>query len=118
MILTPGTKLEAILAGAVSASQPEAHVDYVDYGQTGEPSVPLSNRTALNGASDVTILAACTAGQTKVREVIGASIYNKDSAAVTVTVKTDDGTTERIIVKATLAAAETLVYEKGDGWMI
>jgi len=82
-------RLEAVLAGAVSANQPEAHVDYVDWSPEGRPSPPATFRVALNSATDVVILAAPTANPR--REPVRLSIYNKDTAAVTVTVKTDDG---------------------------
>lgn len=106
--------LQAVLAGAVSANQPECHVAYVDYSKEGNVTPPAIQRTALNSTTDATILAAPPFNPT--REVISASIYNKDTASVTVTVKTDDGTTERIIAKATLLTLEVLCYEKGQGW--
>lgn len=109
------TKLEAVLAAAVAANQPEVHVNYVAWGSDNEISKPAPYRTALNGVSDVTILAApMTPGI--VLEVLRASIYNKDTAPATVTVKTDDGTTERIERKVTLLASETLAFERGRGW--
>jgi hypothetical protein len=116
MILdTTSIKLEAVLAGAVSANQPEVNVTYITYGLDGVPSKPAITRTALNSSTDVTILAAPGA-QGAVREPQFISIYNKDTASVTVTVKTDDGTTERIICKATLLTLEVLMYEKSNGW--
>lgn len=106
--------LQAVLAGAASANQPECHVAYVDYNKEGNVTPPTIQRTALNSTTDAIILAAPPFNPT--REVISASIYNKDTASVTVTVKTDDGTTERIIAKATLLTLEVLCYEKGQGW--
>ena len=113
MILDPTLKLEAVLAGAVSANQPEVVVDYMDYNPEGMPTKPATFRVALNSSTDVTILAAPSVGF--VREPMRISIYNKDTASVTVTVKTDDGT-ERILIKATLLTLETLNWEKGLGW--
>lgn len=108
-------KLEAVLAGAVSANQPEVTVTYVAYNRDGREAKPATYRTALNSASDVSILAAPSVAGV-VLEPRFISIYNKDTASVTVTVKTDDGTTERIICKATLATLEVLIYENGKGW--
>lgn len=113
MILDPTLKLEAVLAGAVSANQPEVHVDFVDYNNEGVPTLPSDFRVALNSASDVTILAAPTLPR---REVLRISIYNKDTASITVTVKTDDSTTERIIIKKTIGTLDSLCWEKGLGW--
>src|SRR5688572_23826196 len=116
MILIPGTKLETVLAGAISANQPEVHVDYVDWNTGGTQTNPALSRTALNGTNDVTILAAHVSNP--IREVIRAAWYNKDTASVTVIIKTDDGTTERIIMRRTLLTLETLAFEKGVGFYI
>ena len=90
-------------------------MDFIVWNTDGVPTKPQTYRTALNSNTDVTILAAPgTNGQ--VKEPVGVSIFNKDTANVTVTVKTDDGTTERIIIKRTIGADETLHYMKGIGW--
>lgn len=118
MILdTTSMKLEAVLAGAVAANAPEFHVIYQDYNQRGELTKPAISRGQLDGANDVEILAAPDV-QSTAREVLRASIYNEDTASVTVTVKTDDGTTERIVIKATLLTLEALMFEKGHGWYV
>jgi hypothetical protein len=115
MILDQSLKLEAVLAGAVSANQPKVHVDYVDYNAEGNPLPPTPFRVALNSGTDVTILAAPT-GNTQRRDPIRVSIYNEDTASITVTVKTDDSTDERIIHKETLLTLESVHFEKGQGW--
>ncbi len=112
-------KLEAVLAGAVSANQPECTVDYIDWNAQGQETPPATVRTALNSNTDVTILAAPQTSVNvgnPVREPIRVAIYNKDTASVTVTVKTDDGTTERIIIKATLLTLESLHWDRANGW--
>ena len=114
MILDTTLKLEAVLAGAVAANQPEVHVDYEDVNKDGRRTNPAPFRVALNSNTDVTILAAPVLNA--VREPIYIAIYNKDTAAVTVTVKTDDGSTERIIVKKTIEAGGTLQYNRQLGW--
>jgi len=116
LILDQSQKLEAVLAGAVAANQPEVHVDYIDWNNENEATLPSPFRIALNSNTDVTILAAPTNNPR--REVQYLSIYNKDTAEVTVTVKTDDGTTERIIVKKALSSGRTLLWEKTGGWYI
>lgn len=110
MILDPSLTLEAVLAGAVATSQPEFHVDYVLYNKEGVKTKPAPFRGALNSTTDVTLLAPPQQGF--IAEVLGVSIYNKDTASVTVEVKTTDGT-DRTIIKVTLATLETLHY--GDG---
>jgi hypothetical protein len=114
VILDSTMKLEAVLGGAVSANQPEVHVDYQDWTVENVQTRPAPFRTALNNSTTVTILAAPTANP--IREPLRVIVYNKDTAAVTVTVKTDDGTTERIEVKQEILAGESLCWEKGVGW--
>ena len=114
MILDTLTKLEIVLAGTVTANQLEVHVSYVDWNKSGITTNPAMFRTASNNTTDVTILAAPV--QNPIREVLQVAIYNKDTASATVTVKTDDGTTERIVIKVTLATLETLNLEKGKGY--
>lgn len=117
MILDQNTKLEAVLSGAPSANQPEFHVDSIDYNNANDPTVPTPARGELTGGTDVTLLAAAQAPNIR-REVEHLSIYNKDTATVTVFVKTDDGTNERIIGRVSLATLETLHYEKDTGWYV
>jgi hypothetical protein len=102
-----------VLAGAVSANQPEVHVSYRDWTAENQPARPEMSRTALNSASDVTILASPTISPR--REVLWIALYNKDTASVTLTLKTDDGTTERIIAKKVLATLETLHWSRESG---
>lgn len=109
-------KLEAVLGGAVAANQPEAHVCFFDKNISGEDTKGAMQRTALNNTTDVTI---CSAPQQNyVRNIDSVSIYNKDTATVAVTVKTDNGTTEFIMVKKSLGAGESLQYTKHNGWFI
>ena len=114
-------KLEAVLAGAVAANQPEAHVHFRDIPSQPKPTFEeyrgATTRTAMNSNTDVTICAA--PGQVgTTRNIDTISIYNKDTAAVVCTVKTDDGTTEFIIVKQTLLTTQSLVYDRDGGWQV
>lgn len=116
MILDDTTlKLEAVLTGAVAANQPEVHVDYKVWNAEGTTSRPATYRTALNSTTDVTILAAPTT-KGYVLEPMRVVIYNKDTASVTVIVKTDNGTTERIEVRQTVTTLKSLCWEQGVGW--
>jgi hypothetical protein len=128
LILTNDLTLEAVLGGAVSANQPEFHVDYFVRDNNApqqniawQPPKPSTLRGALNSTTDVTLISPTTgrySTQGFVAEVTGASIYNKDTASVAVTVKTTDGSTDRIICKATLATTETLIYTKEGQWYV
>ena len=109
--------LQAVLAANITTSQPEAIVDYDIWSNEGKTGKPNTQPTALQSQTDVNILnAPILAGF--VHDPIRISIYNKDTVSATVTIKTDDGTTERIIVKQLLASGETLAWERGSGWQI
>lgn len=105
-------KLQAVLGGAVATTQPQAIVCYSD--QTASGYSGGVQRTALNSTTDVDILAAPAAST--VRDVDYLSIYNRDTASVTVTVKYDVSATDSIIITVTLATLETLVYTHANGW--
>lgn len=115
MILDTIIRLEAVLGGAITTTQPEYHVYFRDRNKHGEYAEPGLSRGAFNSTTDVILLAAPGDNNPR-REIEEAAIYNKDSVNVTVIVKTDDGTTERLIVQITLATLETLHYTKGEGW--
>jgi hypothetical protein len=115
LILDTNLRLEAVLAGAITTSQPEYHVCFVDWNQNAETTPPAVSRGALNSTSDVTILAAPGSVNPR-REVQKLVIYNKDTVSATVTVKTDDGTTERIERKRRCLAGIALL---GKGrWLV
>lgn len=116
MILDTITKLEIVLAGAITTNQLEVHVSYRDWNKSGTTTNPAMFRTASNSTTDVTILAAPV--QNPVREVLTVSVYNKDTVSSTVTIKSDDGTTERIFVKQELLTTETLTWTPDAGWFI
>mgnify|MGYP001594690075 CR=1 FL=1 len=105
-----------VLAGAVSANQPEVHVDYVDWTKDMEKTAPATQRSALNGATDVIVLAAPV--QNPKREPVEISVYNKDTASVVLTVKTNDGTTERIVLRRTLTTLQTLMWKTNANWEV
>ena len=117
MILDSTIRLEAVLAGAVAANQPEVHVYYMIWNNEGMPTRPEPYRVPLNSTTDVIILTA-PVPQGFSKEVLGIHIYNKDTANVVVTVKTDDGTTERIIIQRTLPTLSMLEYNKYHGWRV
>jgi hypothetical protein len=60
---------------------------------------------ALNGSSDVTVVPAPTGSNRRV--IKGITIFNGDTAAVTVLIKYDNNATQRTLVKVTLAVGDT-----------
>ena len=109
--------LDAVLAGEISANQPQAYVSFFDENLEGEDTKGSAQETDLDSTTDATICAA-PAVQGFVRLIDTITIYNKDTATVTVIVKVDDGGTETILTRRTLLTLETLAYEHGVGWYI
>lgn len=112
-------KLQAVLAGAVATTNPDVHVWFYDVPATKKDSFedyrPALKRTATNGATDVDICSAPSVDNTT-RVIQNIAVHNKDTASVTLTIKTDDGTTEYTVFKVTLATLESATYEHGHGW--
>lgn len=112
MILDTLTSLQIILDGA--AADVDIHVDYQDWNLEGMPTSPSTKRSASNGANDVTILDAPTNNAR--REPLRISFYNGNGSTKIITLKTDDGSTERIILKASLTTLKATMWEKGTQW--
>ena len=121
-------KLQAFLGGAAATTNPTVTVgSYIVPPQSktvsgpsgsiaGDPSEYRSapQFTVLAGATETDIADAPPEGS--VKDINYISIYNADTASVTVTVCVDDNATNRILIKATLATLETLYYEDKQGW--
>lgn len=114
---TSTRKLQLVLAGAVSTTEAAITATYEDKrpGQRGEGLVKTQVSVS-NGATDVDIVDAPASGIR--REVKHLSIYNRDTAAIVVTVKIDDAATETISCKFTLATLETLFYSAVRGFYV
>ena len=95
--------IEAVLDGAVAANQPEFVTAYAD--STAAALDELSSNGVLNSTTDVELVAAPAASTKRVVKEI--SIYNKDTASVTLTVKFVDGANERIIWSGVVGAGIT-----------
>ena len=109
--ITTTHKIQAVLAGAVSANQPHYWTDYID---TADDAVGQGNGV-LNDTTDVDIVSAPSSGDRLIKQI---HIYNADTASVTVTVKTDASGTERILRKVTLTTGQSLIYNSSSGWYI
>lgn len=99
--LEAGDSLIAVMDGAPATNQPEFIASWVDLTTTNAPG---KNYGALNGTSEVTLVATPSSAS---RQVDGLTIYNKDTAAVTVAVKVANGATRRFLGVLTLAVGET-----------
>lgn len=109
--------LQAVLAGAPATSQPECHVWYYDVPaqakETNEEYKIFMYRSVANSGTDVVICPAPpTSGTT--RHIVCFAYHNKDTASVVLVIKTDDGTTERVMLKKTLTTLQTLWYDNNS----
>ena len=108
-------KLQAVLDGAVAATQPSFIVNFSEHAAAADTYLGGVSTGALNSTTDADLLAAPDAA-TKIRDIDFLSIFNRDSASVTVTVKYDVSGTDTIILTVTLATLETLQYTHAQGW--
>ena len=125
---TTTQKLQAFLGGAAATTNPTVTVSsYIVPPQSktvsgtngsiaGDPSEYrcAPQFTVLAGATETDIADAPPEGS--VKDINFISIYNTDTASVTVTVCVDDNGTNRLLIKATLGTLESLYYEDGRGW--
>ncbi len=116
---SPAKSLMLVLDAVVATNQLDISLDYFDV-------VPQSTTTtrrggvqtsSSNGISDVTISSA-PATQGIIRNIHTIFINNKDTATRIVTVKLDDGGSQKILIKQTLASGDSLVYEDNRGWEV
>lgn len=100
IVLNTTTKtIKAIMSGAPATTNPDFVVSYADNNSTS--FTEGENDGTLNGTSDVTLVSAPASSTRRIIKSI--SIYNRDTAAVTVTIKYDNNGTQRILAKVTLA---------------
>ena len=114
---TTTRKLQAVLAGAVAANQPKVSVFFYDVLPQSSSSVRRGapQISTLNSTTDVDICDSPVL-QGIIRNIHTIFVYNKDTAAVTVTVKIDDAGTETELVKQIVAVGSSLIYEDQRGW--
>ena len=108
ILLDTSTKLELVLGDAATTEMDWA-VTYID---TTDDTSGQANGTS-NDTTDVTLVDAPASGNRLIRYV---NIYNSDDAEHDVTIKIDDTSNERMLVKYNLAAGKTLVYDSQSGW--
>jgi len=108
MILDAITKkLEIVLAGAVTANQLPFQCDWVDV--TSTASTPGTNGGLSNSTTPVDLVPV--PGGTTQRIIKYINIYNADTASATVTVRFNDNSTLRTLVKIVLAVGETIIFD-------
>jgi hypothetical protein len=116
MIILDGVthKFQAVLAGATSTDQPEFQATYGQL-DAGVLDNYASNQGELNDTTDVDIVAGVTSKQIGIKTI---TLYNRDSADVTITFKKDISGVDRSIYRVTLSTNESVHYESDRGWYI
>ena len=108
LVLDTTTKtIKVSMSGAATTTNPDYVVAYAD--NTGTAFTEGALDGTLNGTSDVTVVTAPGNGTRRIIKTI--AIQNRDSASVTITVKLDNGTSQRRLAQATLATGETWTLE-------
>lgn len=104
-LVLDGTAISIQVAMSTSAAttNPTFVATYAD--NAGSGITEGATDGALNGSTDVTVVPAPTGSNRRVVKDI--TIYNGDSAAVTIFVKYDNNATQRTIAKVTLAVGDT-----------
>jgi len=114
IILDATTKtLEVVLGGAITTNQLPYVVSYVDTGATN-PLVEADGTT--NSTTAVTMVSAPSANKAKIIKNI--SIYNADTVSATVTVRYNNNSTTRILVKFALPTGYSLIFTDTGGWQV
>jgi hypothetical protein len=95
--------IQVAMSGAAATTNPTYTVAYAD--NNGTTFTEGANRGALNGSTDVTVVANPSSGYRRV--VKDLTLYNGDTAPVTIFIKYDVSATQRTIAKLTLAVGDT-----------
>jgi hypothetical protein len=104
LILDATTKtIKVNMSAAAATTNPDFTVSYADNNSTN--FVEAANDGVLTGTTDAVVVAAPATGYRRI--IKGIFIENKDTAAVTITVKYDNNGTQRTIAKVTLNVGDT-----------
>ncbi len=106
--------LEVVLAGAITTNQLPIVSSWAD--KTTTTFTPGKTTTQTNSTSTITIVAAPAASTQ--REVHSINVYNADTVAATITIRENDNSTLRTLVKVTLVVGDTLFYTHSSGWKV
>lgn len=113
IILTPTDKLQAVLAGNVTASQLQCAVFWRDV--TTTTYTPGRTTSVTNNTTDVDIAPSPPSDTQRVIDSV--FVYNNDTVNATLTVKIDVSGTEYILWKGVLGTGESLQYSDKTGFV-
>ncbi|HEY4963601.1 MAG TPA: hypothetical protein VIH90_02795 [Candidatus Saccharimonadales bacterium] len=114
MILdTTSKSIELFLGGAVTSNQLQCVASWADI--TTSTFTPGSTDTQSNNTTSVTIVAA-PASSTQ-RQVKAINVYNADTAAATLTIRLNNSSTYRVLLKVALQPGYTLQFTE-NSWVV
>lgn len=111
-----GTRIELVLAGAITTTNPHFTASYVDIDNTNGTAVPGCALGQTNGVTSVVVYTNTTG--TVVRVLKFLSVFNTDTVAVTVTVQYNVSGTITKVMAITLQPGEQLRYDDKRGFKI
>src|SRR3990167_2560014 len=115
IINTPNKSFEVVLAGAITTAQLAWIVHYEHISAENKQTLNSANG-ATNSTTAVTVLSAPQAGSRK--SINSFSLYNSDSVTATATIRLNDNSTMRTIVKVALLTGDHLIYTSASGWYV
>lgn len=109
---TPTRSMTVALAGAIATTEPSWISSWEDTKTVG------TDFGVTTGATKVSVVPAPADQANGTRKLASFSLYNRDTAAVivTVTYEDSDGPSSHTLQKVTLQAGESLIYEENSGW--
>ncbi len=108
-------KIQVVLGGTVTANQAQCVAAWRDI--TATPTYVAGRSVAnTNNTTDVDLIASPATSTQRVIDYL--SIYNNDTAAITLTVKLDANGTDYILWKGSIGPGERLEYENGKGFTV
>lgn len=114
MILNSSSdSIELVLSSAKTANDCPFTVSYIDGPIATYTPTPAYGNT--NGTSAVPLLSGPSSNQRRIQEI---TVFNADTAAVTLTVRFNNNGTAYILQKPTLQVGETLMYVTGTGFRV
>jgi hypothetical protein len=113
---TTSDTLEIILGGAVTTNQLPWTVAYGQVYNDNSTSAPLEADGLTNNTTAVTLVPAPSTNL--VNELKHLNVPNVDTAAATVTIRFNNGSSTRNLITVTLQVGDQLCYTSSQGWYV
>lgn len=109
-------KLQVVLSGAVTTNQLDCFATWRDFIASPAAYVVGANEAVTNNTTDVDLVGAPTASHYIVIDYV--SVFNRDTANATVTIKIDVSGTDRILWRGLLQPGYKVEYVEGTGFKV